>query len=312
MTRSDEHAVGQVRCADDPVGDPSDARGRRRAGRGLAPDGVQRDQQPRPAAPRHPGRGSRSRSTPSATRPTGPRATCAPAPRTSSGCGSGPAQEGTANATMDRFVHSLVETSREAGYHVLLFAGSGSRPTRWRGTTTCCARPPWTPSSSPTPTSATRRRPGCRSAARRSSPSAARGTTRRPRHPWVDVDGAAGTELATRHLLDKGPPPDRVDRLAQGLADRRGPPLRLDPGDARPRAADHRARVAGGGHRRLGPRGQRAPARQRPAVGVRLRLRHPRDGRAAHPARPRAARRASTSPSSASTTPRSRRWCRPA
>ena len=34
-----------------------------------------------------------------------------------------PAQEGTANAAMDRFVHSLVETSREAGYHVLLFAG---------------------------------------------------------------------------------------------------------------------------------------------------------------------------------------------
>ena len=30
-----------------------------------------------------------------------------------------PAQEGTANATMDRFVHSLVDTSREAGYHVL-------------------------------------------------------------------------------------------------------------------------------------------------------------------------------------------------
>src|SRR5690606_21356090 len=24
------------------------------------------------------------------------------------------------------------------------------------------------------------------------------------RHPWVDVDGAAGTELATRHLLDRG------------------------------------------------------------------------------------------------------------
>src|SRR6478752_6556803 len=39
----------------------------------------------------------------------------------------GPAQEGTANATMDRFVHSLVETSADAGYHVLLFAGTGSR-----------------------------------------------------------------------------------------------------------------------------------------------------------------------------------------
>ena len=39
-----------------------------------------------------------------------------------------PAQEGTANATMDRFVHSLVETSREAGYHVLLFAGDREDP----------------------------------------------------------------------------------------------------------------------------------------------------------------------------------------
>ena len=29
-----------------------------------------------------------------------------------------PAQEGTANATMDRFVPTLVEASREAGYHV--------------------------------------------------------------------------------------------------------------------------------------------------------------------------------------------------
>ena len=39
-----------------------------------------------------------------------------------------PAQEGTANALMDRFVHSLVETSREAGYHVLLFAGEPEDP----------------------------------------------------------------------------------------------------------------------------------------------------------------------------------------
>src|SRR5918995_2061698 len=33
-----------------------------------------------------------------------------------------PAQEGTANAMMDRFVHSLVETAGGAGYHILLFA----------------------------------------------------------------------------------------------------------------------------------------------------------------------------------------------
>ena len=56
-----------------------------------------------------------------------------------------PAQEGTANAAMDRFVHSLVETSSEAGYHVLLFPGDAEDPSP--GTTTCSARPPSTPSS---------------------------------------------------------------------------------------------------------------------------------------------------------------------
>ena len=39
-----------------------------------------------------------------------------------------PAQEGTANAMMDRFVHSLVEASDEAGYHVLLFPADDEDP----------------------------------------------------------------------------------------------------------------------------------------------------------------------------------------
>ena len=46
-------------------------------------------------------------------------------------------------------------------------------------------------------------------------------------------------------------------------------------------------------------------------IGVRLRLRHPRHGRAPHPRRARARTRAATSPSSASTTPRSPRSCTP-
>src|SRR6201999_1921658 len=41
-----------------------------------------------------------------------------------------PAQEGTANAAMDRFVHSLVETSGESGYHLLLFSGTTDDPVR--------------------------------------------------------------------------------------------------------------------------------------------------------------------------------------
>src|SRR5690606_16549339 len=39
-----------------------------------------------------------------------------------------PAQESTANALLDRFVHKLVTTSAEAGYHVLLFSDPDSEP----------------------------------------------------------------------------------------------------------------------------------------------------------------------------------------
>ena len=79
---------------------------------------------------------------------------------------------------MDRFVHSLVETSSAAGYHVLLFPGTPR--TRSPATTTCSAPPRSTRSSRPTPTSATRRPPGWSRAGRRSSPSAGRGTTPTP------------------------------------------------------------------------------------------------------------------------------------
>jgi DNA-binding LacI/PurR family transcriptional regulator len=114
----------------------------------------------------------------------------------------GPAQEGTANATMDRFVHSLVETSREAGYHVLLFAGDGRDPEAGyadllRSTAVDAFVVTDTYLGNPQASWLEERR----------APFVAFG---RPwealnaRHPWVDVDGAAGTELATRHLLDKG------------------------------------------------------------------------------------------------------------
>ena len=36
-----------------------------------------------------------------------------------------PAVEDSANALMDRFLHSLVESSKDAGYHVLLFSSEG-------------------------------------------------------------------------------------------------------------------------------------------------------------------------------------------
>jgi len=113
-----------------------------------------------------------------------------------------PVQEGTANAAMDRFVHSLVWTSREAGYHVLLFSGEGADPLEGyddlvRSTAVDAFIVTDTYLGNPQATWLRQRR----------APFVAFG---RPwddpeaRHPWVDVDGAAGTELATRHLLERG------------------------------------------------------------------------------------------------------------
>jgi DNA-binding LacI/PurR family transcriptional regulator len=116
------------------------------------------------------------------------------------------AEEGTANATMDRFVHTLVEASREAGYHVLLFSGTrtGKAEDELPGyddllrstavdafvvTDTYLGNPqaPWLQE---------RRAPFVAFGRPWNEPEA--------RHPWVDVDGAAGTEMATAHLIERG------------------------------------------------------------------------------------------------------------
>ncbi len=113
-----------------------------------------------------------------------------------------PAQEGTANALMDRFVHSLVETSSAAGYHVLLFPGNPEDPLSgyddllratavdaFVATDTYLGNPQaaWLES---------RRAPFVAFGRPWDNPDAG--------HPWIDVDGAAGTELATCHLLERG------------------------------------------------------------------------------------------------------------
>lgn len=113
-----------------------------------------------------------------------------------------PVAPGSANVTVDRFVHSLVRATGEAGYHVLLFEGDDPddpvsgydalvRSTAVDAfvlTDTFLGNPqaahleelgvpfvafgrPWTPAAL---------------------------------HPWVDVDGAAGTAMATLHLLGRG------------------------------------------------------------------------------------------------------------
>ncbi|HEU5037234.1 MAG TPA: LacI family DNA-binding transcriptional regulator [Nocardioides sp.] len=113
-----------------------------------------------------------------------------------------PAQEGTANATMDRFVHSLVETSREAGYHVLLFAGDHDDPISGyddllRSTTVDAFVITDTYLGNPQAAWLEQRR----------APFVAFGRpwdNQAAEHAWVDVDGAAGTDLATSHLIERG------------------------------------------------------------------------------------------------------------
>jgi DNA-binding LacI/PurR family transcriptional regulator len=118
-----------------------------------------------------------------------------------------PAQEGTANATMDRFVHTLVDASREAGYHVLLFSGEDGEPISGYGELVRS-----TSVDAFVITDTFLGNPQAAWLAARGVPFVAFG---RPwdldthsgspgHHPWVDVDGAAGTRRATDHLLDAG------------------------------------------------------------------------------------------------------------
>jgi DNA-binding LacI/PurR family transcriptional regulator len=120
-----------------------------------------------------------------------------------------PAQEFTANAAMDRFVHALVEASREAGYHLLLFSGGPGKPDTTaadlvRGYDDLLRS---TAVDAFIVTDTYLGNPQTRWLSDRRAPFVAFG---RPwaepdaTHPWVDVDGAAGVELATRHLLERG------------------------------------------------------------------------------------------------------------
>ncbi len=114
-----------------------------------------------------------------------------------------PAQEGTANAAMDRFVHSLVETAGGAGYHILLFA-VGEDEDALRGYDDLLRS---TAVDAFIVTDTYLGNPQAAWLRQRRAPFVAFG---RPwddeaaDHPWVDVDGAAGVDLATTHLLDHG------------------------------------------------------------------------------------------------------------
>lgn len=112
-----------------------------------------------------------------------------------------PAEEGTANAAMDRFVHSLVEASKEAGYHVLLFAADDEDPVAGYDALLRA-----TAVDAFVVTDTYLGNPQASALEQRGAPFVAFG---RPwegetSHPWVDVDGAAGTTLATEHLAERG------------------------------------------------------------------------------------------------------------
>ncbi len=128
--------------------------------------------------------------------------------------------EGTANATMDRFLHSLVESTRDVGYHVLLFSGADTGTDT--GTDTGPDRAPdgqhraiagyddllrSTAVDAFVITDTYRGNPQAGWLERRGAPFVAFG---RPwgepaaRHPWVDVDGRTGVMLAVDHLVARG------------------------------------------------------------------------------------------------------------
>ncbi|WGL52899.1 LacI family DNA-binding transcriptional regulator [Nocardioides sp. BP30] len=114
-----------------------------------------------------------------------------------------PAQEGNANALMDRFVHALVDTSREAGYHILLFTGDVEDPIAGyddllRSTAVDAFIVTDTFMGNPAAAWLRSRR----------APFVAFG---RPWddehdsvHPWVEIDSAAGAAMATEHLIQRG------------------------------------------------------------------------------------------------------------
>jgi LacI family transcriptional regulator len=112
------------------------------------------------------------------------------------------AQEGTTNALMDRFLHSLVETASNTGHHVLLFSGDAEDPLDGYDDllrSTAVDAFVVTDTYAGTPQSVFLQDRG--------APFVAFG---RPwdepdaDHAWADVDGAHGAQIAAEHLLEQG------------------------------------------------------------------------------------------------------------
>ncbi len=114
-----------------------------------------------------------------------------------------PAEENSANALMDRFLHSLVESTRDAGYHVLLFSTPDpENPIAGYDELLRSAAV-----DAFVVTDTYRGNPQAALLGERGIPFVAFG---RPwedpsaTHPWVDVDGRAGVAMAVDHVVGRG------------------------------------------------------------------------------------------------------------
>ncbi len=114
-----------------------------------------------------------------------------------------PAVEGTASGLMDRFLHSLVESAKDAGLHVLLFtAADVNDPLDGYDSLLRSAAV-----DAFVVTDTYRGNPQANMLEERQVPFVAFGRAWDDPHacvPWVDVDGRAGVRLAVDHLADRG------------------------------------------------------------------------------------------------------------
>ena len=168
------------------------------------------------------------------------------------------AQEGTSNALMDRFLHSLVEAASRTGHHVLLFSGDPDDPLDGYDDllrSTAVDAFVVTDTYAGTPQSGFLKERGAPFV-----------TFGRPwdepdaDHAWIDVDGAHGARLATEHLLEQGH--QRVAWLGWEKSSRIGQDRRqrLGDGDARGRSGHAGSRRTTHGQRRRRPDGHPRPA----------------------------------------------------